>query len=73
MGLGQGNGAAPPGFLAVSTLMINVYRRLGHGTEFVCAWSRDALMLAAVLYVDNSDLLHMAKGFPSDAEFLAVV
>ena len=30
-------------------------------------------MLAAVLYVDNSDLLHMAKGFPSDAEFLAVV
>lgn len=25
MGLAQGNGAAPPGFLAVSTLMIDVY------------------------------------------------
>ncbi len=71
MGLGQGNGAAPPGFLAVCTLMIN--GRLGHGTEFVGAWLRDALMLAAVLYVDNSDLLHMAKGYPTNAEFLALV
>jgi hypothetical protein len=26
MGLGQGNGTAVPGFLAMSTLMINVYR-----------------------------------------------
>ncbi len=73
MGLGQGNGAAPPGFLAVCTLMINVYRRLGHGTEFVGAWSRDAFMLAAVLYIDDSDLLHMVKGYPTNAEFLALV
>ncbi len=73
MGLGQGNGTAPPGFLAVCTLMINVYRRLGHGTEFVGAWLRDAFMLAAVLYVDDSDLLHMAKGYPTNAEFLALV
>ena len=36
MGLGQGNGAAPPGFLAVCTLLINVYRNLaGHGVTFV--------------------------------------
>jgi hypothetical protein len=73
MGLGQGNGAAPPGFLAVCTLMINVYRRLGHGIEFVGDWSRDAFMLAAVLYVDDSDLLHMAKGYPTNAKFLALV
>jgi hypothetical protein len=66
MGLGQGNGAAPSGFLAVSTLMINVYPQLGHGTEFVGAWSRDVFMLAAVPCVDNLDLLHMAKGFPTD-------
>ncbi len=59
MGLGQGNTADPPGFLTVSTLMINVYRRLGHGTEFVGAWSRDAFMLA--------------KEFPTNAEFLELV
>ncbi len=53
-----------PGFLAVSTLMIyNVYCQLGHGTEFVDAWSRHVFMLAAVLYVEDLDLLHMPRGF----------
>jgi hypothetical protein len=38
MGLGQGNGASPPGFLAVCTLLINVYPNLvGHGVTFVGA------------------------------------
>jgi hypothetical protein len=35
MGLGQGNGTSPPGFLAVCTLMINIYRNLGHGVTFI--------------------------------------
>ena len=73
MGLGQGNGAAPSGFLAVSTLMINVYRRQGNGMEFVSAGSTDAFMLAVVLYIDDSNLLHMAKGHPTDKELLASV
>jgi hypothetical protein len=73
MGLGQGNGAAPPGFLAVCTLMINVYRNLGHGVTFVGAWTRDAFILAAVLYVDDSDLFHMTQGMPTDDEFLDLV
>jgi hypothetical protein len=73
MGLGQGNGAAPPGSLAVSTLMINVYCRLEHGTEFVGAWLRGAFILAAVLYLDDSDLLHMARGYQTNDEFLASV
>ncbi len=30
-GLGQGSGAASPGFLALSSLIVNAYRRLGHG------------------------------------------
>ncbi len=47
----------------MSTLMISVYYQLGHETEFVVAWLRDVFMLAAVLCVDDLDLLHMAKGF----------
>jgi hypothetical protein len=39
MGLGKGNGVAPPGFLGVCTLMINVYRNLGHGVTFIGAWA----------------------------------
>ncbi len=73
MGLGQGNGAAPPGFLAVCTLMINVHHNLGHGFTFIRAWAQDAFTLAAVLFVDDSDLFHMAIRMPSDKEFLQLV
>jgi hypothetical protein len=73
MGLGQGNGAAPPCFLAVCTLMINVYRNLGHGVTFIRAWAQDAFTLAAVLFVDDSDLFHMAIRMPSNEEFLQLV
>ena len=31
-GLGQGNGIAPSGFSAVSTLMVETYKRLGHAS-----------------------------------------
>ena len=37
------------------------------------AWARDAFRLAAVLYIDDSDLRHMAKGYPMDNKFLASV
>ncbi len=73
MGLGQGNNAAPPGSLAVCTLMINVYRNLGHGVTFIQAWAQDAFTLAAVLFIDDSDLFHMAIGLHSDKEFLQLV
>lgn len=73
MGLGQGNGVAPPGFLAVYILMINVYCNLGHGVTFVGAWTRDAFTLAAVLYVDDSDLFHMVEGTQTDDKFLEIV
>ncbi len=73
MGLGQGDCLASLGFLAVCTLMIDVYRNLGHGVTFIGAWAQDAFILAAVLYVDDSDLFHMAIGTPSDGDFLQLV
>jgi hypothetical protein len=60
MGFGQGNGASPPGFLAVSTLFIEVYRRQGHGAHFTPGLARDVFTIAAVVYVDDLDLLHLA-------------
>ena len=73
MGFGQGNGASPPGFLAVSTLLIKVYRRQGHGAKFTPGLAWDVYIIAAVIYVDDLDLLHLARGTPTDAEFLASV
>ncbi len=65
----------PLGFLAVRTLIIKVYCNLGHGVTFIRAWAqaRDAFILAAVLYIDDSDLFHMAIGRPSDKKFLKLV
>ncbi len=73
MGLGQGNGAAPLGFLAVCTLMMNVYCNLGNGVTIVAAWAWDAFTLSAVLYMDDSDLFYMALKTPSDEDFLQTV
>ncbi len=73
MGLGQGNGVAPPGFLAVCTLMINVYHNLCHGVTFIRAWAQNAFTLALVLYVDDSDFFHMIIRMLSDKEFLQLV
>ena len=60
MGFGQGNGASPPGFLAVSILLIEVYRRQCHGAQFTPGLAQDAFTIAAVIYVDDSNLLHLA-------------
>lgn len=60
-GLGQGNGMAPSGFSAVSTLMIETYKRLGHASEFCGAWSGIMFLLAAIIYVDDTDLLLVAR------------
>ncbi len=73
MGLGQENGAVPPGFLAVCTLMTNVYCNLGHGVTFIGAWAWDTFTLPAALYMDDSDLFYMAIGMPLDEEFLQLV
>jgi hypothetical protein len=50
--------------------MINIYCNLGHGVTFIGAWAQDAFTLTAALYVDDSDLFHMASGLPWDEEFL---
>jgi hypothetical protein len=60
MGLGQRNGATPLCFLAVCTLMISVYQNLGHGVLFIGACARDPFTLCVVVYVDESNLFHVA-------------
>ena len=60
-GLGQGNGMVPSGFQTVSTLMTRAYRRLGHAASFVGAWSGIVFALAAIIYVDDTDLLLLSS------------
>ena len=56
-GLGQGNGMAPSGFSAVSSLMVGALERLGHASSFSGAWTGALFILAAIIYVDDTDLL----------------
>ncbi|KAL7506391.1 hypothetical protein ACHAXN_003689 [Cyclotella atomus] len=60
-GLGQGNGMAPSGFTAVSLLMDESYKCLGRASIFAGAWSGVLFILAAIIYVDDTDLLILSR------------
>jgi hypothetical protein len=57
-GLGQGSGASPPAFLALSSLIVNAYCQMGHGAWIRSSYLSRLFILAAVMYVDDRDLLH---------------
>ena len=74
MGLGQGSGAAPGGMRNIITLVDNAYKRLGHGMEAKSSLAGRIFLLAAIIYVDDTDLLHWAKFYGiSDDEFVAQI
>ena len=61
MGLGQGNGAAPPAFLVLSVLMINAYKEMGHSCVYTSCITRIVFVLAAIIYVADTNLLLCAQ------------
>ena len=69
-GYGQGNGAAPSAFTILSTLIINAYKRLGNGAKLTSSFAARVFLLAAALYVDDTDLLHWADSPHTDDEEL---
>ena len=74
MGMGQGSSAAAPSFSVTSLLQTNAYRRLGHCQPVFSPWSGLLLMLAAVIYVDDTDLLVRATGRRiSDTDFFSQI
>ena len=62
MGLVQGSGAAPGAWIAVSTVVVEAYKSKGYGAHLVGGWSEQQLPLSALLYVDDTDLLHKPPG-----------
>ena len=47
-----------------SLLQTNAYRRLGHCEPVYAAWTGVLLLLAAIIYVDDSDLLDRVSSDP---------
>ena len=58
-GLCQGNGAASAGWAVISITIIGAHKRKGHGGFFVCPITKVASDMAAILFVDDTDILHI--------------
>ena len=55
----QGNGAAPSGWAVISICILNAHGKKGHGTKFLCPVTNLKKHLSAILYVDDTDILHI--------------
>ena len=58
LGYGQGSTAAPPLFSCLSSLIINAYKRMGNGANLTSFYAARIFLLAAAMYVDDTDLLY---------------
>ena len=58
-GLCQGNGAAPAGWAVISITILGAHKRKGHGAYFRCPITQVNHELAAILFVDDTDILHV--------------
>ncbi len=58
-GLCQGNGAAPAGWAVISICILRLHSKKWHEAKFLCPISKLKQHLPAILYVDDTDLLHI--------------
>ena len=58
-GLCQGSCAAPAGWATISTTILKVHNKEGHGAHLVCPISNLKGYLAAMFFVDDTDNVHM--------------
>jgi hypothetical protein len=66
MGLGQGNGAAPTGWAAVSHPIINMMCRAGYGATFLSALTGAVVSFVCYAFVDDTVLVHTRPGLAAD-------
>jgi hypothetical protein len=55
----QGNGASLAGWAVISICILKAYGRKGHGIKFFCPIMQLWHHLSAILYVDDTNLLHI--------------
>ncbi|KAL9190098.1 hypothetical protein ACHAXT_007309 [Thalassiosira profunda] len=55
----QGNGAAPAEWAVITIVILDSHKREGHGATFRCPITKFSHHLSAVIFVDDTDLLHV--------------
>ncbi len=58
-GLCQGNGAELVGWAVISICIIGAHKKKGHGAKFLCPITQRQHHLLAILYINNTNLLHI--------------
>jgi hypothetical protein len=53
--------------MALSSLIADAYRQMGHGARIQSSYFAILFLLAAVMYVDDTDLLHWPESFDTDS------
>jgi hypothetical protein len=56
MGLGQGNRVAPPSWIQLSTVLVNVFKQLKLGALVVDQITRESIHSMGTLFVDDTNL-----------------
>ena len=58
-GMCQGNRALPAGWEVISICILSAHGKKGHGAKFFCPVTKLEKHLAAILYIDDTDILHI--------------
>ena len=58
-GLTQGNGTSPAGWGVISICIVGAHGKKGHGAKFYCPITKVERHLSAIIYVDDTDILHI--------------
>ena len=58
-GICQGSAAAPAGWEVISITILCAHKRKGNGGHFVCHISNLTGYLEAILFVDDTDMIHI--------------
>ena len=67
-GAGQGNGKAPALWALISTVLINMMRRAGHGVQLLTSISMAAISLVCFAFVDDTDTVQSGHHIHSTGE-----
>jgi hypothetical protein len=68
MGLGQGNRAAPPLGIQLSSIMVNVFKRLGKGAFIIDPITSKMIHTMETLFKDDADLYTWREGVTDKIE-----
>ena len=61
MSLGQGNRGPPPSWICLSSVIVNILRKLKHGVHIVYPMVGILIHSVGAMFVDDSDLYYRAE------------